>query len=104
MAGGSLKLGAIVEAQSRWRSFELVLDPTCFHYLLFILFQVLQKPIDILLILAEGEAEIVAGFHVEYSGMGFAIFFLAEYINMALISVLDVNHVSWWLGKHFLPV
>ena len=47
--------------------------------------------------LAEGEAEIVAGFHVEYSGMGFAIFFLSEYINMALISVLtSIMFLGGW--------
>jgi NADH-quinone oxidoreductase subunit H len=46
----------------------------------------------------EGEAEIVAGHMVEYSGMGFAMFFLAEYANMWLVSILAVlMFLGGWL-------
>lgn len=49
--------------------------------------------------LAEGESEIVAGFHVEYSGIGFALFFLAEYASMILISaVLSLIFLGGWLS------
>jgi len=95
MAGGSLKLGAIVEAQSggvfNW--FWLPLFPLFIVYFISGIAETNRHPFD----LAEGEAEIVAGFHVEYSGMGFAIFFLAEYINMALISVLtSIMFLGGW--------
>ena len=88
MAGGSLKLGEIVAAQSggvlNW--FWIPLFPLFIVYFISGIAETNRHPFD----LAEGEAEIVAGFHVEYSGIAFAIFFLAEYINMALISVLTV--------------
>jgi len=95
MAGGSLKLGAIVAAQSggvlNW--FWLPLFPLFIVYFISGIAETNRHPFD----LAEGEAEIVAGFHVEYSGMGFAIFFLAEYINMALISVLtSIMFLGGW--------
>jgi NADH-quinone oxidoreductase subunit H len=49
--------------------------------------------------LAEGESEIVAGFHVDYSGMAFAIFFLAEYANMILLAFLSsIIFVGGWLS------
>ena len=88
MAAGSLNLREIVLAQSggihQW--FFLPLFPLFLVYLISGVAETNRSPFDV----AEGESEIVAGFHVDYSGMGFAVFFLAEYANMILISALTV--------------
>ena len=86
MAGGSLNLGDIVAAQEggilNW--FLVPLFPLFIVYWISGVAETNRAPFDV----AEGESEIVAGFHVEYSGVAFALFFLAEYANMVLISGL----------------
>jgi NADH-quinone oxidoreductase subunit H len=86
MASGSLNLGDIIRAQSGGFShwFLIPLLPLFIVYLVSGVAETNRAPFDV----AEGESEIVAGFHVEYSGVAFAIFFLAEYANIILISAL----------------
>jgi len=94
VAAGSLNLGNIVSAQEggvvNW--FWLPLLPLFGVYLISGVAETNRAPFDV----AEGESEIVAGFHVEYSGMTFAVFFLAEYANMILISALTA--LMFWGG------
>ena len=97
MASGSMNLSQIVLAQSggitNW--FFLPLIGLFAVYFISGVAETNRAPFDV----AEGESEIVAGFHVEYSGMAFALFFLAEYANMILISVLTViMFLGGWLS------
>src|SRR5262245_25034695 len=97
MAAGSMNLGRIVENQSggflSWNWFWLF--PLLVVYFISGIAETNRAPFDV----AEGESEIVAGFHVEYSGIAFALFFLAEYANMILISTLTaVFFFGGWQG------
>ena len=110
MATGSMNLGTIVRAQTggllSWNWFWLF--PLLMVYFISGIAETNRAPFDV----AEGESEIVAGFHVEYSGMAFALFFLAEYANMILIATLTAVFFfggwqgpfeGWpWLGSSFL--
>ena len=103
MAAGSLNFSDIVEGQ-RGASFLswywLPLLPMFVVYFISGVAETNRAPFDV----AEGESEIVAGFHVEYSGMAFAIFFLAEYANMILISALTaVLFLGGWLPPINVP-
>lgn len=97
MLSGSLNLAAIVQAQSGgildW--FFLPLLPLLLVYLVSGVAETNRLPFDVV----EGESELVAGFHVEYSGSAFAVFFLAEYSAMILISALTATlFFGGWLS------
>ena len=99
VAAGSMNLTAIVNAQAGDNGFlEFFFVPLFPLFLIYFISGVAETnraPFDV----AEGESEIVAGFHVEYSGSAFAIFFLAEYANMILISFLAaLLFLGGWLS------
>jgi NADH-quinone oxidoreductase subunit H len=97
MAAGSLNLGDIVEQQrGGWFTWNWSwLFPLFVVYFISGVAETNRAPFDV----AEGESEIVAGFHVEYSGIAFALFFLAEYANMILISALTaIFFMGGWLS------
>jgi len=103
MAAQSLNLSDIVHGQAgglhHWYIWPLF--PLFIVYLISGVAETNRAPFDV----AEGESEIVAGFHVEYSGMAFAVFFLAEYANMILIAALTtLMFLGGWLSPvGFLP-
>lgn len=103
MAAGSLNLGKIVLAQQGgfWQWYWLPLLPLFVVYFISAVAETNRAPFDV----AEGESEIVAGFHVEYSGMAFAVFFLAEYANIILVCMLAaLMFLGGWLSPvPFLP-
>jgi len=97
MVSGSLNLGDIVRAQEggigHW--FLIPLFPLAVVYFISGVAETNRAPFDV----AEGESEIVAGFHVDYSGMAFAVFFLAEYANMIMIAALTtIMFLGGWLS------
>jgi NADH-quinone oxidoreductase subunit H len=96
---GSLNLTDIVNAQAGGKGilgwFMWPLLPVFVVYFISGVAETNRAPFDV----AEGESEIVAGFHVEYSGSAFALFFLAEYANMILVSFLaSILFMGGWLS------
>lgn len=97
MAAGSMNLGDIVNAQkgglTHWYFIPLL--PLFIVYWISAIAETNRAPFD----MAEGESEIVAGFHVEYAGVSFALFFLAEYANMILLAfVAALMFLGGWLS------
>jgi NADH-quinone oxidoreductase subunit H len=96
MVSNSLNLGSIVETQRGLFGWNWTwLFPLFLVYFISGVAETNRAPFDV----AEGESEIVAGFHVEYSGIAFALFFLAEYANMILIAALTaVFFFGGWIS------
>ncbi|BAF61366.1 NADH-quinone oxidoreductase subunit NuoH [Candidatus Vesicomyidisocius calyptogenae] len=96
MIAGSVNLNTIVQAQQGgiiyW--YFIPLFPIMIIFFISSLVETNRAPFDVV----EGESEIVGGTHVEYSGMTFAVFFLAEYANMILMAVLSV--IMFFGGWH----
>ena len=111
MISNSLNLVEIVQAQQQGKFASFGLNFLSWNWLpllpMFVVYLIAgtaelnRAPFDV----AEGESEIVAGFHVEYSGMAFALFFLAEYANMILVSALtSIMFLGGWSSPFgFLP-
>ncbi|SEM89996.1 NADH dehydrogenase subunit H [Nitrosospira multiformis] len=97
MMSQSLNLGDIVKGQQGASMLNWYLIPLFPMFLVYFISGVAETnraPFDV----AEGESEIVAGFHVEYSGMAFTVFFLAEYSNMILVAMLaSIIFLGGWL-------
>jgi NADH-quinone oxidoreductase subunit H len=93
---GSMSTSEIVEAQDQFW-FGLILVPSFVIYVISMIGETNRAPFD----LPEAEGELVGGFHTEYSSLKFALFFLAEYINMATVSALATTlflggwHAPW---------
>lgn len=94
---GSLNLTEIIETQKNlpwW--IDLMLLPMCVVFFISVLAETNRLPFD----LPEAESELVAGYNVEYSSMGFALFFLGEYANMILVSAITT---TFFLGGYLPP-
>lgn len=97
MIAGTVNLHTIVLTQSGgfWQWYWLPLLPMLVIFFISALVETNRAPFDVV----EGESEIVGGTHVEYSGMSFALFFLAEYANMILMAVLtSLLFFGGWLS------
>jgi len=93
---GSMSTSEIVEAQQKWW-FAVVLFPSFVIYAISMVGETNRAPFD----LAEAEGELVGGFHTEYSSLKFALFFLAEYVNIVVVSALATT--LFLGGYHALP-
>ena len=93
---GSMSTSKIVEAQNHWWN-AVVLFPSFVIYLISMVGETNRAPFD----LAEAEGELVGGFHTEYSSLKFALFFLAEYINILGVSSLATT--LFLGGYHAFP-
>ena len=97
---GSMSTSEIVAAQDKWW-FGLILMPSFVIYVISMIGETNRAPFD----LPEAEGELVGGFHTEYSSLKFALFFLAEYINMATVSALATTlflggwHAPFWIDE-----
>jgi NADH-quinone oxidoreductase subunit H len=104
LVGGSLSLGALVQGQARLVPYVLLQPLAFLLFLIAATAEVNRAPFD----LPEADTELVAGYHTEYTGMRFAMFYIAEYVNMITVSALaatlffggwafPIAPGPWWL-------